>query len=121
MSKLLGIIFATCPRCHEGHIFKPGLPGLVTMNDHCAVCGLNFMREPGYYTGAMYVSYFLGVGTILPVATYLGVYAEWPLWIVFAIVLIQTLLSMLIFLRLSRTIWLYFDHTLDPSKQSPHS
>ena len=31
------------------------------MNDRCPVCGLLFMREPGYFTGAMYVSYALGI------------------------------------------------------------
>lgn len=105
-----------CPRCGEGHIFKPGIAGLVLMKDVCSVCGLHFMREAGYYLGAMYVSYGLGVLTILPVATYLAAYAEWPLWQVFAIMIIQTLLSMLVFLRFSRTLWLYVDQAIDPQK-----
>ena len=95
-------------------MFKPGLSGLMLMNDVCSVCGLRFLRESGYYLGAMYVSYGLGVLTILPVATYLGAFARWPLWIVFTIMVIQTLVSMLLFLRLSRVIWLYADEAIDP-------
>jgi uncharacterized protein (DUF983 family) len=86
------------------------------MNDACSVCSLNFMREPGYYTGAMYVSYFLGVATILPLATYLAAAADWPLWQVLTLAIVQAVVSIPLFLRLSRAIWLYFDQTVDPQK-----
>jgi len=32
------------------------------MNPTCPVCGHRFEREPGFFQGAMYVSYALGVG-----------------------------------------------------------
>jgi uncharacterized protein (DUF983 family) len=111
-----GILLGLCPRCREGHIFRPGLAGIVLMHDACSVCGLRILRESGYYLGAMYVSYFLGVFTILPVATYLAAFAAWPLWLVFTVMIVQTVVSMLLFLRLSRTIWLYLDQTIDPQK-----
>jgi hypothetical protein len=38
------------------------------MSESCSVCGLRFLREAGYFLGAMYISYGLGVVTILPVA-----------------------------------------------------
>ena len=88
------------------------------MNDQCAGCSLRFMREAGYYTGAMYVSYFMGTFTVLPVATYLGAFARWPLWLVMVIMVVQTLLSMLIILRYSRIIWLYMDQMIDPQRDS---
>ncbi|MGE0599244.1 MAG: hypothetical protein AB7J35_07630 [Dehalococcoidia bacterium] len=37
------------------------------MNDRCPVCALHFEREPGYFTGAMYASYMIGLGLTLPV------------------------------------------------------
>jgi hypothetical protein len=37
------------------------------MNARCPVCGLAFEREPGYFTGAMYASYFIGLFVSLPV------------------------------------------------------
>ena len=97
-------------------MFKPGLAGLLFIHDACGSCGLRFLRESGYYLGAMYVSYALGVLTVLPVATYLGAIERWSLWVVFPIMFAQTFLSMLLFLRYSRTIWLYLDQAIDPQK-----
>ena len=34
------------------------------MKEQCAVCGHVFIREQGYFQGAMYVSYGLGLGVI---------------------------------------------------------
>ena len=31
------------------------------MHERCLVCDLKFDREPGYFLGAMYVSYGLGI------------------------------------------------------------
>ena len=113
--KLKRALQSRCPRCLEGRIFKPGLAGLLwAMNDACEVCGLRFQREEGYFLGAMYVSYGLGVLTVLPVAILFAVVLGWslPAWV--SLVVLQTLLSVPLFLRYSRTIWLYFDQALDP-------
>jgi hypothetical protein len=84
------------------------------MRDACPVCGLRFLREAGYFLGAMYISYGLGVLTILPVAIVLTVVLEWPLAIVLLIALLQTLISVPLFFRYSRVIWLHVDQLLDP-------
>ncbi len=36
--------------------------GVFAMNATCPVCGHRFEREPGFFQGAMYVSYVLGIG-----------------------------------------------------------
>jgi hypothetical protein len=84
------------------------------MNEACPVCGLVFLRESGYFLGAMYVSYGLGVATVLPVAVYLAAVVELSLALVLIIMAIQTLLSVPLFLRLSRAIWLHVDQAIDP-------
>ena len=84
------------------------------MNPACSECGLVFLREAGYFLGAMYVSYGLGVLTILPVGVWLAVGLEWDLSIVLPLVVLQTVLSMPIFLRFSRVIWLHVDQAVDP-------
>jgi uncharacterized protein (DUF983 family) len=121
MSTVMAVLRGLCPRCRRGHIFQPGLRGLVLLNDECSICGLRFLRESGYYLGAMYVSYGLGVLTVLPVALFLAVIADWPLPYVFAVMIVQTLVSMLLFLRLSRTVWLYADLVLDPEQTQENS
>jgi len=118
MSRVKGILLGRCPRCGKGSLFQPGWRALLFMRDRCEVCGLNLMREAGYYTGAMYVSYFMGTFLVLPVATYLGVIARWPLWLVMLIMVVQTIVSMLIILRLSRTFWIHIDQTIDPDRES---
>ncbi len=109
------LLLSRCPRCKRGAIFKSGLAGaLGSMNERCPVCGLVFLRESGYFLGAMYVSYTLGVITILPVAIVLAVVLEWPLWAVLTIALVQTVILMPIFFRYSRVIWLHVDQAIDP-------
>src|SRR3954469_19459489 len=108
------IVGGRCPRCGEGSVFKDGPAGVLgLMRDECEVCGLSFMREEGYFLGAMYISYGLGVFTVLPLAMGLALIG-WPLWLVLFIAVVQTLVSVPIFLRLSRVIWLYGDQAIDP-------
>jgi uncharacterized protein (DUF983 family) len=46
-----------CPRCGQGRVFASAW----TMHRACPACDLVFEREPGYFTGAMYFSYALGI------------------------------------------------------------
>ncbi|HEX5141957.1 MAG TPA: DUF983 domain-containing protein [Dehalococcoidia bacterium] len=106
---------ARCPRCRQGSVFPSTLKGwLGFMHERCSVCGLAFLRETGYFLGAMYISYALGVLTILPVAIVLAVVLEWDLWLVLLIAILQTIISMPIFFRYSRLIWLHVDQAIDP-------
>src|SRR3989442_14514174 len=54
-----------CPACLEGRVFI----GAFAMNETCPVCGHRFERAPGFFVGAMYVSYALAV----PLCTVLAV------------------------------------------------
>jgi uncharacterized protein (DUF983 family) len=113
--KLSGVLTGRCPRCGKGTIFPASFGGAIgLMNPRCAECGLPFLREAGYFLGAMYVSYGLGVLTVLPIGVLLAVVLHWHLAIVIPLVILQTLLSMPLFLRFSRTIWLHVDQAIDP-------
>jgi uncharacterized protein (DUF983 family) len=46
-----------CPVCFQGAMFR----GRFAMNPTCPVCGHRFEREPGFFQGAMYVSYGIGI------------------------------------------------------------
>jgi uncharacterized protein (DUF983 family) len=52
-----------CPNCKEGAAFKKGIPllGFPEMNETCPSCDYKFEREPGYFIGAMYLSYGLAL------------------------------------------------------------
>lgn len=64
-NKAQAIMQAKCPRCRSGKMFSHkayDLKNFTLMNKTCPVCGLEFEIEPGFFWGAMYVSYFVSVG-----------------------------------------------------------
>jgi len=59
-NKGLSILKAKCPQCQSGKMFKYSafkLNGFTQMFDTCPVCDLTFEVEPGFFWGAMYISY----------------------------------------------------------------
>jgi uncharacterized protein (DUF983 family) len=72
-SKLYSIFRMRCPRCHEGDFFVAHPYNLKKVGDlhaHCPKCNLKYEKEIGFYFGAMYVSY--GMGVALFVIMWLG-------------------------------------------------
>jgi hypothetical protein len=86
------------------------------MNERCPVCGYKFERGPGYFTGAMYFSYALGIPLIAAgvlVGKFLIV-PGWPLhWIVLAVWAAFLPLAPAVF-RYSRVLFIHFDRYFDP-------
>ena len=107
---LWAIIHLRCPRCHHGKVFN----GIFSMNVRCPVCRLVFEREPGYFLGAMYVSYLLAA--LVMVAVVVGLYFLFPQLPDPAIYIGACLLLLpfipLIF-RYSRVIWITLDRSID--------
>lgn len=84
------------------------------MHDSCPNCGLNFNREPGYFLGAMYISYGLALAMIAVLGTLLWALTSWPVdkIAIWAVLLFLPFAPLLTFL--SRVLWIYFDQTVDP-------
>lgn len=69
-SKGLSLLKCKCPQCQSGQMFPHSafnIQHFMKMNEECPVCGLHFEIEPGFFWGAMYVSYALTVGVMLTV------------------------------------------------------
>lgn len=79
-TKLYSILKFKCPHCHEGHFFVSNNPYHLAksgkLQKECEVCHRNFMKEPGFYYGAMYVSYAMGVA--LFVSIFVAIYVLYP-------------------------------------------
>lgn len=66
--KLYSIFFNKCPRCNKGKFWKSNNPYYNLFlnggenHSHCLNCDLKFEIEPGFFYGAMYISYGLGIG-----------------------------------------------------------
>lgn len=108
---LYSILNAKCPRCHEGTIYINKNPytvkGFGKAKETCAYCGLKYEKEPGFFYGAMYVSYALTVA--ISVAIGVAIYVlttNTPYWVYILSIFLGLLILMPINFRLSRTIWL---------------
>lgn len=67
-SKGVAMLQCKCARCQTGNMFKApatDLKHFMQMNETCENCGLRFEIEPGFFWGAMYVSYALTTGLML--------------------------------------------------------
>ena len=112
LTRLGAVLRQRCPRCRRGPVFYQGL----TMHPECPVCGYRYAREPGYYLGAMYVSFAL-LGPLLlalTVVVHLAVLPGWPLhWaLVPALALLAPLVPVVF--RYARVIWFHFEQWIDP-------
>jgi uncharacterized protein (DUF983 family) len=100
-----------CPRCRKGPLFKT----LIKMHEQCPVCGLVHERDPGYFIGAMYFSYGLGVLILVPLFFFLQwLLPNWPILVVPAVAMLLYLPFVPIVYRYSRTLWIYFDRSAEP-------
>lgn len=75
-SMLYSVLKMKCPECQEGDFFLSSpydLKKTGEMYEKCSECGCLYSKEPGFYYGAMYVSYGLGVAALVTafVLTYL--------------------------------------------------
>lgn len=107
-----------CPRCRKGDQFvKPlQLSNPLHMHDHCDSCGFNFEPEPGYYFGAMFVSYIWTAWGFLFIVGFTMLVLKWSITAAFALLIVIAIASYLFVLRMSRSIYLHLDNKYEPNK-----
>ena len=88
------------------------------MNEACPTCGLVFEREPGYFAGAMVVSYAIAVPTFGLIVIALIVAGSDAVAALVAGGAVYLVLAPFIF-RYSRALWLHLDWLLDPDQSPP--
>ena len=98
-----------CPACRKGDIFKypfSRISHFADMNVHCANCGATFEPEPGFYFGAMFITYAFNV--VLLVAFGLGLYyfVELPEAIYLILIAVLAVVVTPLSFRSSRILWL---------------
>jgi uncharacterized protein (DUF983 family) len=108
--RIAAIMKLRCPRCREGRLFR----GLFAMPDTCPVCHLKIEREPGYFVGAMYISYAIEVPLVLILAGGVGLAFPnlSPAWVIGSAMLLSLPLVPAVF-RYSRTLWMHLDRSID--------
>lgn len=86
------------------------------MPKSCPHCGQNYWPEPGFYYGAMFISYiFIGwfcIGFVAILHWVVGV----GLWKSFGILLPVLAILFVYFFRLARSIWIHINIKYNPGK-----
>ena len=110
-SLLSTIVNCKCPKCRKGRMFPKGTFAnplkFSKMNERCSECGQSFEPEPGYYFGAMFVSYALNTALFIAAWVLLTViYPDYSLSTLLILLGLTVILSLPLIFRLSRSIWI---------------
>jgi uncharacterized protein (DUF983 family) len=109
-TRLAAILRQKCPRCFIGDTFRRG----IRMYECCPFCELRYEREQGYFVGAMYIAYGLGVALLAPITLAVWLATRWSIALVLVTGAALFLpLAPLVF-RYSRVIWLHLDYLAEP-------
>ncbi|RTR20658.1 DUF983 domain-containing protein [Azospirillum griseum] len=65
-----------CPRCGRGKLFK----GYLDVAERCDTCGLDFSKVDSGDGPAVFLIFILGF-LVVPVALWVSMNVEWPLWL----------------------------------------
>lgn len=105
------IINNKCPKCGKGNVFQSKNPFVNTSktNTSCSNCQEKFEKEPGFFYGAMYITYMFNVALFI---IFVVAYSFWfealiSGWWLMAIYVLITLLITPFYIRLSRSIWIH--------------
>lgn len=109
-----------CPQCHQSNVFVTNNPYNLKrfdkMNVTCDCCGVRFEKEPGFYQGAMYVSYALMVGWFVITWVFDTYVTQAEIKYYLAFLITTTILFMPLTFRISRLLWINFFIHYDKSK-----
>ncbi|NND07412.1 MAG: DUF983 domain-containing protein [Saprospiraceae bacterium] len=117
-SKTSSILNMTCPRCREGKLFvQPySFSTAYKMHQKCPICQQNFEPEPGFYYGAMFISYILTGWIFILVGLALVFGLGWSgTMTILAVGFIAVVLHNLFF-RFSRSLWIHVFVKYDPAE-----
>lgn len=96
------------------------LPGKFDkVEEVCSHCGLRYESEPGFFTGAMYVSYALVVAVLITIFTALNILDLYTPILAIGLVVVSIVLLVPVFFRYSRVLFLHlfgnvqYDSTLN--------
>ena len=78
------------------------------MNEHCPVCALRFEVEPGFFIGAMYISYAAVVAIVIGVGFSMYYFIDPPLYVYGVAVGVTVSLLLPFIFRFSRILFLYW-------------
>lgn len=100
-----------CPKCRQGELFQPinwkRPSSFFEMKKNCEICNQAFEPEPGFYFGAMFISYALNTALFIAIwVAYSTLVEEFSILELIIWIGISALFLLPVFFRLSRSIWI---------------
>ncbi len=117
-TKLYSIMSFKCPKCHEGNLFEHNsfaFKKSFDMPDHCPNCGFKYLPEPGFYYGAMFISYIISGWFCIGFVLFFHWILDWSMTASFGLLLGILAIFFVWFFRFSRAIWLNIIYKYDPN------
>jgi uncharacterized protein (DUF983 family) len=123
---LPNIIYSTtsnkCPKCNKGKVFETNNPystDAFKMYEQCSECNLKYEMEPGFFYGAMYVSYAFMSGIFIVWFFINYLWLNLGPWQLIAYVVGSMLVFFPVVYRWARTLWLNFFIRYDRNYATP--
>lgn len=117
-SKAYSIFNIKCPRCHESDMFETGSYSFskpFDMKERCDKCNEDFFPEPGYYYGAMFLSYiftaFFSIGFVL----FFHWVLDWSTAASFGLLILVLGVFFVYIFRLARALYINFHVHYSPN------
>lgn len=111
IKRLWALVRLRCPKCYQEKMFTYGNMYSWKKSDvmpvKCACCGQPFTPEPGFYYGAMYMSYALYAALFIP-AFMVTIFMDLSYEIFYISFVLSALVVSPYIFRLSRAVYLYF-------------
>ncbi len=110
-----------CPRCREGRLFRTGTFSFqkpFEMPERCSVCNQNYMPEPGFYYGSMFISYIIWGWFSILLCLALIFWFGWSVNGAFALLVFISAICYVWIFRISRSLWIHINVKYDPGKKS---
>jgi len=106
-----------CPKCKKGDLFiKPfQFTDPLNMHPKCEECGLTFNPEPGFYFGALIISYGISSWMLLLPALLMVFYFDWSVNQAMILAIVMAGISYFKILRGSRSLYLHLTMAFDKS------
>lgn len=112
-----------CPRCQEGDLFVQPFEFSKPLNipEKCPVCHQKFEPEPGFYYGAMFLSYIFSGFFFLGIVGVCLIVFKLSLNMSMLVVLLVAAATYFFFLRMSRSLWINILIKYDPKAKDAKS
>lgn len=101
-----------CPRCRKGKLFYTKIvefKRITEMPDRCIECDQKFLPEPGFYYGAMFISYIMTAFFFLAFIALCMFGFGLDVDTTFILLAVLIIIGFVWFFRISRSIWIHIN------------